>query len=649
MLELHQFPWRLVSLADSRTTAAQKDLIRESWENVSECCLPEGMARRLKANGIDVESAEMLSFLRWFARMARLTVADVEVRHARNNVSAGATGNIDFANIVAQYILAEYSELVRASVLSSAPPQRAAQSSAPPPPSSDLATGSKKRRSEGERLRGMNALQCFAADRGAQGLKTHGSFTKEFWAKLRSDFNGLPQERQAAYQAQAQVSTLRARDARAAAKAASFERSDTPATPSSRGAEAAPLAIEDSFNLNLLRGTFTPQLDAESMELVESGGDCLACFAEAQNCTDLYTAYKSGDNFEILRNLVDTKALDKFIGRQPVKTTASQFVADTRRVGKASGVEPFPAEVAYSSRCAAMCSCSDPEGHQMGLIVMKMLAACAKACSSPSLVPSAHMLLAFEARGSASRRTSFFWMLAASFQSGNHKATQTFWRCDPEDGGANLMGYDGLSLHVQRQELIRMQQSVAPPFNLQSSCPVFFDEEGVARAVAYGAGGKQELATTVVVRKLLFEELAPAPSVLRVLGTDDSFEPISDEHFRPQAKAKPKARPTPSHGDHPDFLSFLQDEHPRASTAKGRTGTKPSAPDALGNRTGRKLTGDAEGGAQAAIRRLQEDPLGDLAFLDGLAEALGDDVVQIVNNIKLDLEEDEAEQLGSIA
>ena len=39
-----------------------------------------------------------------------------------------------------------------------------------------------------------------------------------------------------------------------------------------------------------------------------------------------------------------------------------------------------------------------------------------------------------------------------------------------------------------------------------------------------------------------------------------------------------------------------------------------------------------------------EDPLADAAFTDGLRESVGDEVIKIVSDVKLDLEQDEAEQ-----
>lgn len=125
------------------------------------------------------------TFLYWFARMARLTTADVEVRHARNNTSAGKNGDTEFSGIAAQYVNAEYSELRRAAVVVAhtsrslqAPPERVEgpmlQGVVPGGDDATLArAGHERGAAEPARphKRGKSALHCFRDDRPLPGLK----------------------------------------------------------------------------------------------------------------------------------------------------------------------------------------------------------------------------------------------------------------------------------------------------------------------------------------------------------------------------------------------------------------------------------------------------------------------------------------------
>ena len=113
-----QYPWKLLGIADPRLETEAKGALIAEFEARAECCLPHGLARTMKASGLDLRDARTTQFLYWYAFMVRMTVADVEVRHARNNATSSAAGMAcDFSNIVAQYVVAEFSELRRAGVI----------------------------------------------------------------------------------------------------------------------------------------------------------------------------------------------------------------------------------------------------------------------------------------------------------------------------------------------------------------------------------------------------------------------------------------------------------------------------------------------------------------------------------------------------
>lgn len=190
--ELSQYPWRLVSIADPSAPPSMKSDIIQDFGSHNPCCLPKGVARSLREEGADLQGGETTSFLFWFAHMARLTTADVEVRHARNSTSAGKTGNTAFSGIAAQYVVVEYAELRRASVMaattlrSAADAQHPSQLSLVPPPRATEAAGDDdalalhgrrcRRGRSGSNAasrpkRGKTALQCFAADHTLADLK----------------------------------------------------------------------------------------------------------------------------------------------------------------------------------------------------------------------------------------------------------------------------------------------------------------------------------------------------------------------------------------------------------------------------------------------------------------------------------------------
>ena len=49
---VNNFPWALVAFADPRTTREQLDILARRWDRSRACCLPAGMARKLKNRDI---------------------------------------------------------------------------------------------------------------------------------------------------------------------------------------------------------------------------------------------------------------------------------------------------------------------------------------------------------------------------------------------------------------------------------------------------------------------------------------------------------------------------------------------------------------------------------------------------------------------
>ena len=119
VLEFSGWPWKLLKLADERTGIAEKDAIAKEFDSTPECCLPHGMTRTLKAANADVRCPRIREFLYWVAFLLRMTVADVETRHARNNNTSSAKAgakNTSFTTIATAYVAAEYASLRRSSL-----------------------------------------------------------------------------------------------------------------------------------------------------------------------------------------------------------------------------------------------------------------------------------------------------------------------------------------------------------------------------------------------------------------------------------------------------------------------------------------------------------------------------------------------------
>jgi len=145
-----------------------------------------------------------------FSREVSMQVADVEVRHARNRRSTSACGQTSWPQLASKYVLRELACLHQA---------RAAECR--------LWLGRDSREdhdesvarpgSERERLSAQSALQLFRHDilkrDAGLGIKI-GAANKDDWAQIKGEFQMLPADRRATYEAQAQASRVEARAGR---------------------------------------------------------------------------------------------------------------------------------------------------------------------------------------------------------------------------------------------------------------------------------------------------------------------------------------------------------------------------------------------------------------------------------------------------
>lgn len=81
------------------------------WNKLNSCCARPGFARSLRLKDVDAESlqddAQHSSLLRGLAMSSRVTVADCELRHARNRTFASCNGRTNYASLCVSSILDE--------------------------------------------------------------------------------------------------------------------------------------------------------------------------------------------------------------------------------------------------------------------------------------------------------------------------------------------------------------------------------------------------------------------------------------------------------------------------------------------------------------------------------------------------------------
>ena len=533
--EFAQYPWKLFALADARQSAAAKASIQHDWAQRSACCLPEGFTRRLKDADIDIMDERFGHFMYWFAYLARLTVADIEVRHARNSSNAGG-GREDFSNVVAQYLAQEYASLMRAGVLSTTElaGQRVGQ----------LAIeggGEPAQRAAKQRRRGKTALQCFMPDMDSSIKDRHGGkYTKAFWEDVRAAFGALSLERQQAYEAQSRVSVSSARRDREAGAARAVAPLDPllappplPALGDAADARPAMGMMLAPLTLNLVRESI-PRLPEGTVATAEFAERCLACYrdSEAQS-VELRRAYLGTSNDAVVKSLVSESQLETFIAEMPVKSRARSFADETRRIGRdpASG-DRFPERVTYPTKCLCVCKSHDPGSRT--LAVLALLSHTAAWCKGPRKVPSSDMLLAIESTCAGSRHVLFWWMLCASYRSAHHRPLQTFWKCLPRGGLVVGRNYKDVVLDVVRENGVARAAEPRSPFGRQAAPPSFFDEEQVAVQTIFGGEDYFSAAAQVCMWPTAFEAVLSL-TVFQGTTCSLSFSHGSYSRWRPHS------------------------------------------------------------------------------------------------------------------
>lgn len=496
--------------------------------------------------------------------------------------------------------------------------------------------------------------------------------TVKFWERLRTEFAALPVGRQGAYHAQSHSSHLQAREVRKVVAASVVASSSSAATRARRdGAGTQPIEHDgrgvlathgqhvagegQMFSGNLVSPICAPLAlgpTGDTMAMPADGN--LKLFQDSWcGVHSLRQAYEDNDRAAIVEDLVPETSLSTYIAGKAVKTIADEFQANTRKIGRSEGIPRFPDEVEYPSRCRAVCA-QHAAGHRQALQLLAMLKAVAQRCHSPNRVPHAEVLLVAEASFGGVTHQSFWWLLAATSQSGHHPATQTFWRCKLREASLPCTEYGGIQLMVERAPLQKVSPPGPAPFHKQSAAPVFYSEEAMARAIVVGDDCERfnnEALSEVVLKQLLFTE--SVEGMLTVSAIDHHAPPIRMASFvagsGSAARRKSKATTDPSV---PDFLSLLATECRQQAGLARTTAVAPGLALSMEVAAAQGEQWDADGLADhlgLRIGAVFEDPLGDPTMLDGLCEAIGLEDINIISGVQLDLEEDDADREEQVA
>lgn len=109
-------------LIDDRASEGVKEAAETQWNILNPCCGRPGMVRTLRRRNIcaqDLSHSHESKFLKGLVCSARVTVADCELRHARNRTFTSSTGRTGYTSFCVSSILDE-SKLLHSHSLGSA-------------------------------------------------------------------------------------------------------------------------------------------------------------------------------------------------------------------------------------------------------------------------------------------------------------------------------------------------------------------------------------------------------------------------------------------------------------------------------------------------------------------------------------------------
>ena len=106
-------------LVDDRADDDVKATAISEWDALNQCCARPGLARSLRRqsiSGVDLCHSFHAGILRGLAHSSRITVADCELRHARNRIFTNSNGRTGYASFCVSSVLDETKLLHKQSV-----------------------------------------------------------------------------------------------------------------------------------------------------------------------------------------------------------------------------------------------------------------------------------------------------------------------------------------------------------------------------------------------------------------------------------------------------------------------------------------------------------------------------------------------------
>ena len=112
---LHRLQYSVALVGDADAHPETVDKVLTEWDKKHVCCMPPGLARELKKEGIrsvDLLSPEWKQTMFWTAATMQLSCADIESMHSQNRALAGSA----FHSISARFINSESNRFAKEAI-----------------------------------------------------------------------------------------------------------------------------------------------------------------------------------------------------------------------------------------------------------------------------------------------------------------------------------------------------------------------------------------------------------------------------------------------------------------------------------------------------------------------------------------------------
>ena len=676
-----KWPLLLLMLVDPRSMRLPSDLLQE-FHNLRPCCLPAGLARRLRELGFGaslVLSVAEKKFLRALARLITMVVADVEWRHARNRARSHKNGQTAWGIFAATSINGE-ARVLHEARRAWAQLRKEAKPN-PKPMFSQLSVQNDGQSQQREYYRAQTAEQLFRADsiaRDKAAGKKFNPISKDYWGEIQTEFGLLPDDQQAALQARADMSKDLARIGRERRRQRQLELKERmqhrelqdmgqeqqqqqhgPGVAGhGPGVQVPVLADCIAGNDNAGGGAIV----ASHSPMAELSWVPLHLSVKVETGTpDIKTDFESvAENTDVLAHPLAEELLSKHVfdpqgKRQSMTNVVSSFSATTQKLALHNA---FPKRVTYPTQCPAYClELSEATDVRVCRAIERTMTELASEVGGGSAVPGKDLVMVvavYEDEDGCPEKCLFAHMCCAGSRSGHHPAWQVFAMLDQvvvEDVPSDLAG---IRLQYRLQPAVPQLKRWASPLNQQSTGALtLMTADEFSLHVINSLG--DALVSKVVSRVLTFRDITLQEIETTGVQFDIARKVVCRSHHVGDARARAKAKPKPKACGRSDFLSMMeaQPKSPKQVLRNGFLDSTESLPmpsqraeqvsidenmiAALAEELGLPL-GSAQLGTDAAETLLAAGV--DLADVDDLLEVLGENVEPA--DLESDVEGDEA-------